>query len=492
MISDARQVRGVQRCSRWAKVVVGIALLALIAPSAVVGPLAVQQRDLQVRIAARVEQTLPTSIELPTLSPVWSPADRQIARAVEGVTGRSFHRHVRIMERHIDAADGTVPVGAGLIGRPSGHVATERAWGVGPRPSDSDPPADETESAFVVVGRYRPGEDLVELDPDAPQLRTAVLAHELAHALADQHGGVNGGNRLATEGFAGLVERRIVAHVGARRPADVRIAAQASYRDLSEFWLPYVAAPLAFEVIEQALGAAGIWSALRERSGQAVLTPHRWTHARRDVAHPTPPALPPVDDLSNAVSLRPLDPGHWLILLGQYHDVDIAVPIAASIVETVEFAYTDVQGRSCLVATALITDRRASWRLRRSLVAWAAEHDSREVAALDATALQVAGCDPGPRSRASWLDPSTNRVVQQHIDELRGLARDRPVFARHRVNRRAVPPAGSRDRGPRAVQVVRDVAGDPGSRGTCSPARSQRCDLGTVLLSSRRNDRARR
>lgn len=401
---------------------VGIVLLALLLPSVMVGPFAVQHRDLQVVVAAWATERLPSWIGLPSFAPVWSPHDEPTARAVEEVAGRPFHRHVRIVERHLEVVDGSVPGRVALTDRPGGRAATERAWGVGPRPRGSDRSLNGPESSYIAVGRYLPGADLVEIDPRAAPLRTAVLAHELAHALADQHGGARGGNRLATEGFAGLIEGRIVAEA-AWRSTDDRIPAEATYRDLSTFWLPYVAAPLAFEIIEQAAGDAAIWTALRERSGRAVLTPHRWAATVQQDRYPTPPPLEPVDDVSEVVSLRTLDPGHWLIVVGQYHAPDTAVQIAAGVVETVEFAYLDAADRTCIVATVLVADRRTSGRLHRSLRAWVAEHDSRDVVALDATALQVTGCDPGARSSAAWLDPRSAATVQHHIDRLRGLTR---------------------------------------------------------------------
>ena len=393
-------------------------------------------------------------IDVPTRSWVWTWQDQLIARRVEEVTGRSFHRRVRIVERHLSLPDD-----------PSQRAAAERAWGVGMRPDGPDRAAQNMPPfSYEVLGRYLPGEDLVLLAPrGAGPLRRAVVAHELAHALADQHGGVRGGNALATEAFAGLVEGRVVPDAGPWRNVDRRIPADASYTDLGRFWLPYVAAPLAFEVIEQAWGAKGVWSAFRERSGRAVLTPDRWIdHQPQDPPPPAPASglrdpstSAPIEGPIEVVSVRLPDPGHWLILLGQYHDAHTCAHTAASVVETVEISYLDPQERACVTASVASEDRPSSARLRQSLAPWVREHDSRTVTVIDAVTLQVSGCDPGPGSAAAWLAPQAAQAVQQHIDQLADVARTGTVPGRQHDARASHFSGTAHHRPDRNAQLVR-------------------------------------
>ena len=277
---------------------------------------------------------------------------------------------------------------------------------------------------LAAVGRYRTGDATVLIDPAARPVRSAVLAHELAHALADQHGGVHGGHHLATEGFAIMVEGRVVPGAGPARWHDQRPASHATYRELTTFWLPCVAAPLAFERIAQH-GSAAAWAALRDPSGAAVLLPATWL--RQVPADPATDqgrvrALVP-EAAEELVGVSELDPGHWVVLLGQYDALAAVRSVAAEITATTEFVFLTASGRVCVTATVTATTPAASRALAEALADWVSAHGSRAVVERPDGALHVTGCDPGS-DNAAQLDPVAVTIVADLIDALRVEAAD--------------------------------------------------------------------
>ena len=388
-------------------------------------PITVPQRDMQVAVTSWLTHRWSADVPWLMPPPAWHASDSAIAAAVEGVAGQRFRTHVRIIEQDLRDVDPVRERRWHIDDEATHDVGIERSWGVW----SPDPHADglaPSPRRVSTVGGYRTRDAAVLIDPAAAQARSAILAHELAHALADQHGGAQGGHRLATEGFAAMIEGRIVAGAGPWRWDEHLPDSDATYGELTGFWLPYVAAPLAFEQIARD-DIDAIWSALRDPSGEAVLTPAAWQPRLADGPLPSDDRfrLLRPEGGADLLALNELDPGHWVVLLGQHHPTDKVRRLAAGVTSTVEVAFRSDDDRTCVTATMRTTTVAASRALSDGLADWAAAHESRAVAEGPERVLHIVGCDPEDDDLAR-LDPAATAAVADLIQALRDDL-DRPV-----------------------------------------------------------------